>query len=244
MGEGRLKETFVAWMDGCLYGWVVVLLDCQTRSSSLLLVPSFPEALQITANAAIVAVDIPIELMEEARPGGRDCDILARRLLGDSRASSIFSPPVRKAFQGTSYEEALRINRSSSSHGIGLSRQCFGIFRKFSEVDQVITQKLQTRVIEVHPEVCFYEMNNGRPLQHGKKSKAGLEERKSLLINARVALDDGWLKKYQKSQVASDDILDACAACWTAERCLQGQAICIPVVPPTDSKGLRMEMWR
>jgi predicted RNase H-like nuclease len=107
-----------------------------------------------------------------------------------------------------------------------------------------MTPHLQKRVIEVHPEVCFYEMNNRKPLQYRKITRPGFEERKSLLAHGIFPLDDGWLKKYPKTQVASDDILDACAACWTAERYLKGNAICIQANPPTDSRGLRMEMWR
>jgi len=46
-----------------------------------------------------------------------------------------------------------------------------------------------------------------------------------------------------KKDVADDDINDALAALWTAERILEGKAQRIPEMPPNDSCGLRMEMW-
>ena len=42
--------------------------------------------------------------------------------------------------------------------------------------------------------------------------------------------------------VADDDLLDAFAALWTAERILNGTSQTVPRVPPEDRFGLRMEM--
>jgi predicted RNase H-like nuclease len=43
--------------------------------------------------------------------------------------------------------------------------------------------------------------------------------------------------------VADDDIYDAFAALWTAERIHAGTAEVIPDVPEIDSFGLEMRMW-
>ena len=40
----------------------------------------------------------------------------------------------------------------------------------------------------------------------------------------------------------ADDIVDALVALWTAERIGCGAALSIPVRPPLDAHGLRMEM--
>jgi predicted RNase H-like nuclease len=42
--------------------------------------------------------------------------------------------------------------------------------------------------------------------------------------------------------VARDDIIDALAALWTAERIARGEARMLPPQPPVDEMGLRMEM--
>ena len=48
---------------------------------------------------------------------------------------------------------------------------------------------------------------------------------------------------FLRSQVASDDVLDAYAVAWTALRIAKKAARRIPPHPPIDAKGLRMEMW-
>ena len=55
-----------------------------------------------------------------------------------------------------------------------------------------------------------------------------------------------WLQTAlaERRELASneDDILDAFAALWTAERIALGISQTIPAVPPKDSFGLRMEI--
>ena len=79
-------------------------------------------------------------------------------------------------------------------------------------------------------------------MRHGKKSEAGKEERRELL----EPIFGGWVQAAlaDRRHVASaeDDILDAFAALWTAERIAQGVARTIPPVPPKDSFGLPMRM--
>jgi predicted RNase H-like nuclease len=41
---------------------------------------------------------------------------------------------------------------------------------------------------------------------------------------------------------APDDVLDAFAALWSADRIARGEAINLPAIPPRDSVGLRMEI--
>jgi len=50
------------------------------------------------------------------------------------------------------------------------------------------------------------------------------------------------LEERAKLGCESDDIVDAFAALWTAERIHRGEAMSIPPIPPLDSHGLRMEM--
>ena len=109
---------------------------------------------------AIVAIDIPIGLLDAAVPGGRDCDKLARSFLGPRR-NSVFSPPVRPMLGASGYEDAKERSRSSSPHGIALSKQCYATREKIVEVDQLMTPELQGHVVEVHPEVSFTAMNGG-----------------------------------------------------------------------------------
>ena len=174
----------------------------------------------------------------------RECDKAARKLLGSPRSSSVFSAPARPALKGRSFEEALRLNRESSAHAVGISQQCFGIIPKIREVDDYITPELQGRVVEVHPELVFYEMSGGKSVKEGKKSKGGLAHRLELLAEAFDFNASELVENHRSSKVARDDIVDAMAACWTAERILKGEEVRVPNEPVRDSKGLLMEIVR
>jgi predicted RNase H-like nuclease len=51
------------------------------------------------------------------------------------------------------------------------------------------------------------------------------------------------LKVFKRTQVARDDLLDACVLAWTAYRIATAQAQRVPDHPQEDSRGLRMEIW-
>ena len=44
-------------------------------------------------------------------------------------------------------------------------------------------------------------------------------------------------------QAGLDDLMDACAACWTAERIARGDARSFPEPPELDSMGLPIAIW-
>jgi predicted RNase H-like nuclease len=121
---------------------------------------SYPEA--------TIVVDVPIGLFEDVRPGGRECDRLARQLLG-YRSSSVFSAPARRYLAARRFEEVL-----------GMSIQSFSIRDKVKEVDDFIAPERQNRILEGHPEVSFARLV-GRPMQSGKKTYAGNLERREAL---------------------------------------------------------------
>ncbi|HSF18800.1 MAG TPA: DUF429 domain-containing protein, partial [Vicinamibacteria bacterium] len=137
-----------------------------------------------------------------------------------------------------------RLNRASAAGAPGISRQCYGILPKIKEVDSLMTPSLQERVLEVHPELAFYELNHAEPLAARKKSRDGLELRLGLLERAWECKLKEMVEAHRRSTVARDDIVDAMAACWTAGRVLAGTAIRLPPEPLRDSRGLRMEIVR
>ncbi len=236
--------AWVAGIDGCPAGWFVVLRDTCSAETSAKLLARFPDALELIEKPSLIAVDIPIGLLETAVRGGRQCDRAAREILRPPRAYSVFSPPVRGALRYSDYDAANKANRASSPVGIGISKQSFSLREKLLEVDKVMTPKLQNLVREVHPELSFLELNGKRAIAHGKKKHKGLFERRELLRGVGFDRILSKSEAYLRSQVGEDDVLDACVACWSATRILKGDAVCIPTNPPCDSRGLRMEMLR
>jgi predicted RNase H-like nuclease len=236
--------TWVAGVDACRGGWFVVLQDHVSGETRHRLVEHLLDVLTGPEKPAFVGVDIPIGLLDHAARGGRDCDQEARSLLGQPRGRSVFSPPVRAALRCADYAAANRANKASSPDKIGISRQSFGLSEKMREADEFITRELQPPVCEVHPELCFYQLNGQQPMKHSKKKREGLLERRRVLLKAGFAVVISAIGQYPRTKVAEDDILDACVACWTAERVLKEQEIGILANPTLDGRGLQMEMSR
>jgi predicted RNase H-like nuclease len=192
--------------------------------------PRIADVLRWKPSPRVLGIDIPIGLLDRAAPGGRECDLEARALLGWPRASSVFSPPTRRTLEARTFEECPP----------GISIQTFGILPKIREVDELPSHK---RVVEVHPELSFYEMNGGVPIREPKKSAGGHRLRVRLLEKAWLVKLAPFLESRPRG-VGRDDLIDAMAVCWTAERVLEKSAIRIPARPLRDSRGLRMEIVR
>lgn len=234
--EGRLMR--VVGVDGCPGGWLAVVYDTDASLLTPHIHASFADLIAAYPDAASIGVDIPIGLSEGAP---RQCDIEARRLLG-VRRSSVFPAPDPRVLDATTYAEALAQSRSLTDKGI--SRQGFGIYGKVAQVNQVMTPELQRRVFEVHPEVSFWALAGGRPMEYSKKTTLGFEERLTLLV---AEFPDTTLPSRPKARrlarpASADDVLDAIVASWTARRHAEGTSGQIPAEPPLDGRGLRMEI--
>lgn len=238
---------WVAGVDGCRTGWVVVLRDLTAGIYLARVVPDFHAVLALREAPQVIAVDVPIGLLATAIGGGRACEVLARQLIRDRR-SSVFSAPTRAALTafrtGSDYRSVSTANRGGIETAPGLSQQSFAILPKIAEVDAALSATAQRVVREVHPELCFAEANAGTPMRYSKKKLAGRTERVTLL--SRLGFPSSVQLLGSKLPVGTkvDDVLDACIACWTAERIATGSAIVTPTNPPIDSRGLRMELWR
>jgi predicted RNase H-like nuclease len=144
--------------------------------------------------------------------------------------------------RATSWEEACRIREGLE--GRRISKQAWAIVAKIREVDAALRREPARAawVHEVHPEVCFARWN-GSPMQHGKKSAPGRRERLALVSRhfGRAAFAAVRLR-HARRDVSDDDVLDAFAALWSAERIVRGGAERLPAAPPRDARGLRMEI--
>ena len=198
-------------VDGCKAGWIAVTKDCgeliyRIYPSAQNLVAAFP-------NAERILIDIPIGLPWREAPI-RPCDRLAREVLGPRR-SSVFPVPCRNA----AYAESLEAARTANLNDLerSLPQQSWGICKKIAEIDGLLQreQRLRKIVREVHPEVCFWGLAGGSPMQHNKKTKGGLSERLTLVSKfepgARHLLEQ-VLKTEMRKHVAADDVLDALVA--------------------------------
>lgn len=212
----------VAGVDGCRSGWAVVYDGRATVHRD------FTAVLGALPDDAVVAVDMPIGLADRHESGGRAVDREARVELGQKR-NSVFSPPPRCVLGARTLADARR-------RGGRLTLQTLNLLPRIEDVDSVMTVELQRRVFEVHPELSFAAMNDGRPVLAPKRSAGGAQQRRALLTRAGFDVPD------RPPGAAPDDLLDACALSWSARRIADGTARCIPAAPTCDAHGLRMEL--
>src|SRR6185295_8826152 len=174
---------------------------------------------------ALAAIDIPIGLPDS---GAREADSAARKFVGP-RASSVFPCPIRPALAAASWQEACAITYQHNGHRI--SKQTFAILPKIRAVDEKVrSTDLKQRLFEVHPEVSFASWQ-GSPTLYAKKDVRGHEQRRAL-ITGHFGADAfaSVVSQIGSRSVAADDIADAFAALWSAERLLAGAAQRLPEV--------------
>lgn len=227
-------------VDGCKGGWVFAGLSEQGAAFGT--VVRLETLVNAVAAGSSLFVDIPIGLREDVG-GARHCDREARRLLSPYRASSVFNAPIRAVIDIADYHTANSTSRQLS--GQGLSKQSFNIIPKIREVDQLMVNNLNARALvrEAHPEVCFYGLAGGRPMQYGKKTREGYQERLSVLARYQPGVErdvSQALTYWPRSVVAADDILDALACAVTSK--MRSFWKSLPASPELDSRGLPMEI--
>lgn len=220
-----------AGVDGCKDGWfAIVTVDEKFNGAHFFETFSNPpEALR---DAKIVGVDIPIGLLENTF---RRADVEARKFLG-KRASSIFAAPPRNVLQEPTYEKANMLAKKGSQ---GISKQAYNLREKIFDVEPHAA--VNTRIVEVHPEISFCEMA-GRRLTSSKKTWDGLQERLALLKS--VGLDLSKKLSRTNTRAAPDDVVDAAAVAWTASRVARGEALTLPQVPYETWQGRPIAIWR
>lgn len=239
LDSGDKLSSFIG-VDGCKTGWFYFRQDGSRISHGVSI--DFASLINSLPANSKVFIDIPIGLIENGATG-RACDSQARELLG-KRAPSVFSAPCRPVLSATSYEEAKRL--SMAAIGKKLSKQTFAITPKIKQVDDYLTANSDRDAVvrEVHPEVCFWGLNDQIPMQHKKKSKLGFEERLAVLCKSLPGANDlvnEVLTTYLRKEVARDDILDAMVALIVS--CADESDLkTIPDMPEVDVRGLRMEM--
>jgi len=225
---------WVAGIDGCRGGWVSFRVDLASLCTSVELI-DLPSMLSNKPDdPAILAIDIPIGLLDSPRA----CDKAARRLLGQPRGTSVFAAPCRASLADKNHAAASATNCHIT--GRGLSQQVWGFASKIKQVDDAIWPECQKWVFEVHPEVCFWALAGERPMAHGKKTKAGVNERLDLLCS--VFSDIAHHLQDRPPNVGKDDLLDAAVAAWTALKIWrrEAQQVC---EPERDARGLESTIW-
>ena len=239
-----MNEAFdgpwVVGIDGCPGGWVAVGRPSGAGDALRVLVAErLEELLAAFAPWRVAGVDMPIGLSDS---GPRHCDELARARLG-VRGASVFPAPLRPALFAATHAEASALSRQCG--GKGVSVQAWHLFARVREVDALLAEGAgrQERMVEVHPELSFLALNADEPLPGSKHRIDGIYRRRALIAGAF-----GWpaiesaVAQLSGTRVKEDDLLDAFAVLWSAERVAAGASVSLPADPPRDGRGLPMRI--
>ena len=233
------RAILAAGVDGCRAGWICVAREIGSQEIASACFESARALFSQRPAPALIAIDIPIGLTNS---GPRVCDLAVRQLLGRPRASSVFPAPIRAVLTARSWEEACAIR--NRAEGKRMSKQAWGIVGKVGEVDKELRAhpRLRKRAREAHPEVSFQAWN-GAAMRFRKTSRRGRNERRRLVDQYfGPAAYEVVRDQFRVKDVSHDDILDAFATLWSAERILRGVSRTLPERPPIDRCGLRMEI--
>jgi predicted RNase H-like nuclease len=171
------------------------------------------DVLAATVGCAAVGVDIPLGLPAGAAP--RACDVACARRLGRARAS-VFPAPPREVLAAPTPEAARAVARRLTGRAISL--QTFHIGPRIRDWDGLST--LPEGVVEVHPEVSLRALAPQVAFA-SKKTARGAGQRVAALsrwVDPAGALGD------LPVGARLDDVLDALAAAWSAQRWARGVA--------------------
>ena len=206
----------VAGLDGTKGGWVAVVLDDGAFAGDHLIRP-LEARFEELSDAQILAIDAPIGF------GPREADAAARRFLTGA-ASTVFTTPTRELLE------------MPFGPGLGVSAQAHALGPRILHVTELAQS--DPRLYEVHPEVSFRAMNAGRPLRYRKRWAGGVLERVELLRRHAIELTGLG----ESGSVPIDDVLDAAAAAWSAQRIATNAARTLPD-PPEVVDGRRVAIW-
>ncbi len=205
----RHTEMFApaAGIDRWRGGWVIA-----EQHDAQLAIWAAPDIADVTgrlADHAAVAIDMPIAL---AIAGRRSAEAELRAALGAS-ARSVFTSPTRTAIDAPSQAKATEWNRQNG--GPGISAQAFGLFASIRQLRTALSGPAHAHWWETHPETAFAAMNSGAPMA-SKKSARGVGQRLAELRRHFPTIDD--CLEHAPNKVPIDDVLDAIAALWSAQR--------------------------
>lgn len=228
-------------IDGCKAGWFFVASNGSGFTGGI--AESVAQIVDGANDDAKIMIDIPIGL-PDAQSRSRQCDAEARNRLKPNRASSVFNAPIREILEQPSHAAASGLSKQLIDKGI--SQQSFAIIPKIREVDNLLahSEKARNTVREIHPEICFWGLNQQQAMTFRKKEEEGFAQRLKLLesvLPGSIEFATKVINKYPRKHVARDDIADALVALAVAMAKPQ-ELFTLPDNPPFDALGLPMEM--
>jgi predicted RNase H-like nuclease len=101
---------------------------------------------------------------------------------------------------------------------------------------------MQRTVFEVCPELSLYQLNEDKPMTDRKRSAAGQDERRALMLERFPGSER--ILDAETDGAGAYHRTDACLALWTARRIVARAVSRLPQDPEWSTEGMRMEIVR
>jgi len=209
-------------IDGCPSGWIAARFD-----GSFSFITS--DRLEDLVKDDITVVDIPFGLINTYP---RPADVGARNhLRAFGKATSVFPSPLRPVLDCDDYPTANALSRSLC--GKGLTKQTYMLFDRIRQAEALAATHA---FYEGHPELSF-SIWSGTALPP-KRTYEG--------ASVRLELIQAHWPSFELPVIpgaAANDILDAVALVWTAQRIIEGAALTFPDPPAFAPSGTRSTIY-
>lgn len=220
----------VAGIDVWRKRWLAVVLH-DGHYEDAVVEASLDKLLGQLAEMAAIGVDMPLGLTTGTVR--READALARAFVGP-RGNTVFPTYPREVYEAPNYDAAREACLKLT--GGSISRQAYALGERILELEQTVNEQRDVR--EVHPEVSFRAMAK-QDLSWAKTSWNGLHERTQLLLEQGVEMPTNIR---QIGNAGAEDVLDATAAAWSANRIANRTAKSFPD-PPQSADGRQVAIW-
>ena len=205
-----MSHTKIVGIDGCKFGWCCTIINDKDIAIQL-----FRNILEITSylnNNFKALIDIPIGL--GSIESERKIDQLLRNNLSSNFKQTVFNTPNRNAVYAKDYKQSRELNKLETNKSVSI--QSWNICPKIKEVDSFLLDKKLKKpwLIEAHPELCFQQLNNQKPLTHKKHNQNGIRERLNILLryNSKTThIVNSFFENQQSKKIKKDDVLDSLA---------------------------------
>jgi predicted RNase H-like nuclease len=192
---------------------------------------SLADVLDYRPSFSVVALHAPVGAPDGAGEW-READLAARQRLGRRRAA-VVRAPSRAVLEAKTFEEAHQIDPA-------LDIVQWRSLAKAAEAIREVQSWRQRVVWEVHPELALMQMNDGEPVDYGRRTQHGRKVRRELLITKLPGAERVLAERPQG--VREDKLIDALADLWVARRIIARAITRMAEDAKWNDDGVRMDI--
>ena len=239
MGAQRLPYKMLAGVVPCPGGWLIVparLAGVTVVAEDPEVVPQLLDVIEFKPRFEAAAIWSPTGFPEEPQGPFRECDAMARDLIGWPRRVAVHHTPSRAALRAETREAALQLEP-------WLTRDDFRRFKWLREAEREFQPFHQRSFFAAHPDLTYAQLNNDEPLSSSPHHQDGVLERMALIRDKMPGVEDIITRTPPKG-AGQVHLVQATALVWTARRAAGRAMQRLPLDPAWDENGMRLELVR